>query len=129
MLQKSSVLQHSCFFYRCRTFTQCNLWFCVNRLSRHLKSENQKSECPNFTFGNTNFLLGAFIFCSSNFPCGHLWFDAGRLLCEYSASVASRASSMMENRLANGLVIYLIVPKYKLYNYLIYKIPLNSSIR
>jgi len=28
-------------------------------------------------------------------------------------SVASRASFMMENRLANGLVIFLIVPKLK----------------
>jgi len=36
------------------------------------KSDAPKSECPNFTFGNTNVLLGAFIFCSSNFPCGHL---------------------------------------------------------
>jgi len=28
------------------------------------KSDAPKSECPNFTFGNMNFLLGAFIFGS-----------------------------------------------------------------
>ncbi|WP_144005364.1 hypothetical protein [Clostridium sp. DL-VIII] len=35
------------------------------------------------------------------------------ILCESltQRAYASRASAMMENRLANGLVIYLIVPK------------------
>jgi len=36
------------------------------------KSDAPKSEYPNFTFGNMNFLLGAFIFCSLNFLFGHL---------------------------------------------------------
>jgi hypothetical protein len=34
------------------------------------KSECPKSKCPNFIFGNTNFLPGAFIFGNMNFLLG-----------------------------------------------------------
>jgi hypothetical protein len=40
------------------------------RKSECPKSENQKSECPNFIFGNMNFLYRAFTYGNQNLPIG-----------------------------------------------------------